>query len=80
MVRAAVVRTRRRLLNSTLFPAVKLQTFQYEQMSGVFKSKRKDSLYPPQTGDLCGLDKDHGYLLLPQEPFDCTFGLWVLWE
>lgn len=30
--------------------------------------------------ELCSLDNDRGYLLLPQELLDSTFGLWVSWE
>lgn len=35
---------------------------------------------PPRMREPCSLDNDRGYLLLPQELLDGTFGLWVSWE
>lgn len=55
------------------------KNFQSGQTSGVFNREMITSLLL-RRGDLCGLGKDHGYLLLPQEPLVCTFGLWVFWE
>lgn len=56
-----------RFLNYPFFLLGNDRHFQFDQMSGVFKSE--EPLHSCKKDDLCGLDKDH------QELLDCTFGL-----